>query len=283
MSCVEAGDTGDVGRQASDAVQGEPAERQVRHRGAVLPESQSRFLEEIVPVSSEAESASGQLEAPARAWGGGHGCCDSDGAATGGSPAPSTTEGGGLPDPQGEPPPARATCSVSTMTDQRTEVPNEWGVTAVVDKDSQLPGQCSPRVQRTHRRSHMPAVQTAENTGHQSEGEGTQEMLAAGLRCCAGEPAERQVRHRGAVLPESQSRFLEEIVPVSSEAESASGQLEAPAPRGDGGHGCCDSDGTATGGSPAPPTTEGEDCRILRGAATGQGYVFGVHDDRPTD
>ncbi|KAK2811578.1 hypothetical protein Q5P01_000179 [Channa striata] len=65
MSCVEAGDTGDVGRQASDAVQGEPAERQVRHRGAVLPESQSRFLEEIVPVSSEAESASGQLEAPA--------------------------------------------------------------------------------------------------------------------------------------------------------------------------------------------------------------------------
>ncbi|KAK2861496.1 hypothetical protein Q5P01_001029 [Channa striata] len=172
MSCVEAGDTGDANRGDLDAVQGEPAGRQVRGRGAVLPESQARFLEEIVPYSSETGSTSGRLEAPARRETGATSVTAGKGQRPVADLGTAAAEGGGLLDSHGGPPPTRATSSVATMTDQRTESPNEWSVAAALDRESQLPGQCSPQVQRIHRRSPRPAVRTAEGTAHQSGGGG---------------------------------------------------------------------------------------------------------------
>ncbi|KAK2854373.1 hypothetical protein Q5P01_007034 [Channa striata] len=154
--------------ESPDRVGEEGVGRRGRQLGAVLPESQAQFLEEIVECSSGVDSSVVHAGLPA-------GRKQGAGAVTpGAGQSPGTvdhtaagTEGGLLAPPRG-PPPERFMCTVATMTEHRLDGASDWGRVGGVNADSQLPVQCSPKGRRVRRRSQVPAEQGAEAAGDNS-------------------------------------------------------------------------------------------------------------------
>ncbi|KAK2814310.1 hypothetical protein Q5P01_000630 [Channa striata] len=152
-------DGGDNGLQAEQRVR---EARQAVNRGAVLPESQAQFLEEIVELSSEHGSSTMQEGAPTprkqRAKSAAP--VTTQQPLTDVQPAPS--ESGGLSDSTGGPPPVPVMCSVATMTDQRPLSPGGWGEIVKEDEDSHPPAYGSPKMRRTQGRLRVPHLQEGE-------------------------------------------------------------------------------------------------------------------------
>ncbi|KAK2811739.1 hypothetical protein Q5P01_000145 [Channa striata] len=159
---------GDAGQTAPEEVREVHVERRRGGRGAVLPESQSRFLEEIVELSSAADSTSGRVGAAAPRT------AETTAVMPGGERRPVLAEhavspegGGELLDLVSGPPQARVMCSVATMTDGLKVSPSDWGGSAGGGVESLSPVQSSPKEQRSQRRSSMPAAQLHGDAGPQ--------------------------------------------------------------------------------------------------------------------
>ncbi|KAK2811016.1 hypothetical protein Q5P01_000298 [Channa striata] len=152
------------GQRDSGVTQVQPADGHGGLRGVVLPESRAQFLQDIVELSSEAAPAA--VQGPAQVQ------RSPDAVATHGEVeqrplrdcGTSVEVGGELQGLHGEPPPARATCSVATMTDGRSAGPADWGGPDGVDTGDQSQGHSSPKGQRTQRRTQVPTLQVAGNT-----------------------------------------------------------------------------------------------------------------------
>ncbi|KAK2817666.1 hypothetical protein Q5P01_025857 [Channa striata] len=305
MSCVDAGITPAEGQEGSVGVRAKLIERQVIKHGAVLPESQAQFLEEIVELSSEADTSVGHNVVPAFRQQGARAVTTGTGQQPQTSVHTAADERGGLLEPHVGPPPAEVTGSVTNITAHRMESATDGGVAVAEDTDCQAPVIRSPKVRRTQRRPQVQAVQGAEVVGcHSGVGAGNADLLdgnqlvdldltptltpevqrrmplihaaqfhresgalaadlledvdvlfsqspvvdhtstprtgitpAEGQEGSVGVRAkliERQVIKHGAVLPESQAQFLEEIVELSSEADTSVGHNVVPAFRQQG-------------------------------------------------
>ncbi|KAK2863638.1 hypothetical protein Q5P01_003171 [Channa striata] len=91
--------------------------------------------------------------------------------------------GGELPAPDGGRLPTPVTCTVATMTDQKMDIPGEWGLTVEGDEDSLPPVQHSPRQRRTQRRIHTPDPRREENDDRLPEGGPAETHLLEGISC----------------------------------------------------------------------------------------------------
>ncbi|KAK2811712.1 hypothetical protein Q5P01_000175 [Channa striata] len=67
------------------------------------------------------------------------------------------------------PPSVRDTCTVATMTENLKQSPGDWGEADGDEVDSLPPGQGSPKVRRTQRRSQIPVAQVHRDLALQSE------------------------------------------------------------------------------------------------------------------
>ncbi|KAK2863635.1 hypothetical protein Q5P01_003168 [Channa striata] len=139
-------------------------------RGAVLPESQARFLDEIVDLSSEPQASAVRRGAPAPRGKTTTPASAAEGQQHAESVQVTSRGGGELPAPDGGRLPTPVTCTVATMTDQKMDIPGEWGLTVEGDEDSLPPVQHSPRQRRTQRRIHTPDPRVEENDDRLPEG-----------------------------------------------------------------------------------------------------------------
>ncbi|KAK2820086.1 hypothetical protein Q5P01_023045 [Channa striata] len=182
LSCVETGTAPGVVDEISVSGGGDCVDQQQGKRlGAVLPESQAQFLEEIVECSSGADSSVGRNGLPVgRQKGAGAVTCGTRRSSRVVDHTVAGVEGGSVAPPGGQPP-GRVMCTVATMTDQRSVSASDWGGVGGEDTASQLPVQRSPKSRRVQRQSQAPAGQGAETGGcHSGEITGGADLLVGG-------------------------------------------------------------------------------------------------------
>ncbi|KAK2840505.1 hypothetical protein Q5P01_014245 [Channa striata] len=145
--------------------------RRVLQNGSVLPESQARFLEEVVELSSEPASSVVRDGPPSCSQQGTRSVPSGPGQEPQVLLSTAAADGGAAREPCGRSPPVGGPVSVATMTDHPLGDATDWGVVHGEELVSHGQTPRSPKVRRTQQRSQVPVGQGAVAVGGHPEGE----------------------------------------------------------------------------------------------------------------